>query len=141
MLSMLLRVQSLSPFMKFLLTGGFSAGVNILSRLLFSLVMSFEISVIAAYLIGMTTAYILARLFVFEKSGQTVRAEYIRFALVSLVALAQVLIVSVGLVSWVFPYLEFDFYPELIAHTIGVLSPVLTSYYGHKHFSFKNKRS
>ena len=50
-----------------------------------------------AYLVGMTIAYLLNRLFVFERSGRAVADEYVRFGIVNLVALAQVWIVSVGL--------------------------------------------
>lgn len=127
----------MSPFFRFLLTGGFSAGVNVLSRMALTVFMPFEVAVIIAYLIAMTTAYVLARLFVFEKSGQSVRSEFVRFALVNVVALVQVWIVSIGLANWFFPLVGFDFYPELVAHTIGVISPVATSYYGHKLFTFK----
>lgn len=131
------RALLTSPFMRFLMTGGFAALINILARLLFSLLFPFEIAVVVAYLIGMTTAYALARTFVFQRSHQSLVAEYGRFALVNAVALIQVWIVSVGLANWVLPSLGFTWQAELIAHTVGVLSPVFTSYFGHKVFTFK----
>ena len=134
----MLKVLFKSPFIRFLFTGGAAALVNIGSRVLLSYVMAFEVAVVIAYLIGMTVAYVMARLFVFEKSGQSVQSEYLRFAMVNVVALVQVWLVSIGLANWLFPAIGFTFYPELIAHTIGVLSPAFTSYYGHKLFTFKN---
>jgi putative flippase GtrA len=128
-------VSRLPPFVRFLVAGGIAAAVNVGSRLLLSLVIPFEWSVVVAYVVGMTVAYILTRLFVFESTGQTAQ-EYARFALVNVVALMQVWLVSVGLADWVFPAIGFTWHAELVAHTIGVLSPVLTSYYGHKLFSF-----
>jgi putative flippase GtrA len=128
---------AVSPFVRFLLTGGFAAAVNIGTRHLLSYAMPFEIAVVLAYLVAMTVGYALARLFVFARSGQTVRNEYARFALVNLVALAQVWLVSVGLAHWLLPAIEWTLYPELTAHTIGVLSPAITSYYGHKLFTFR----
>ncbi|MDR3474690.1 MAG: GtrA family protein [Devosia sp.] len=124
-------------FIRFLVTGGLAAAVNIGSRVLLSMLMPFGAAVAVAYLIGMTTAYVLARLFVFERSGQTVHGEFLRFTLVNLVALVQVWLVSVGLADWLFPALRFTWNADLIAHTVGVLSPVVSSYYGHKLFTFR----
>ena len=75
-------------FVSFLVTGGIAALVNLGARLVFNLVMPFEIAVIVAYLFGMTTAYVLARNFVFERSGRAVHDEYLRFTLVNLVAVS-----------------------------------------------------
>jgi putative flippase GtrA len=124
-------------FVRFLLTGGLAAAVNIGSRVLFSRVMPFGAAVVAAYLCGMTAAYVLARLFVFERSGQSVQSEFLRFTLVNLVALVQVWLISVGLADWLFPAIQFTWNADLVAHTVGVLSPVVSSYYGHKLFTFR----
>jgi putative flippase GtrA len=126
-------------FTYFLLAGGVAALVNLGSRILFSSVMRFEIAVIVAYLCGMTTAYVLSRTFVFERSARAVHDEYVRFSLVNLVAAVQVWVVSVGLADMVFPPLHFTWHPETVAHVIGVTIPVFTSYVGHKHFSFARK--
>jgi putative flippase GtrA len=131
--------RSLPPFFIFLLTGGLAAAVNIGVRLLLSLAMRFEIAVTLSYLVAMSFAYLLARIFVFERSGQSVRHEFSKFAAVNIVALVQVWLVSVGLANWLFPMIGLVFYPELVAHVVGVLSPVATSYYGHKYFTFKKK--
>lgn len=125
-----------SRFARFVLTGGCAAGVNVVSRYFLSEVMSFGWAVIVAYLFGMTTAWILSRLFVFEASGRHWSAEFMRFGIVNVFAAAQVWIVSVGLAEWVFPRIGYGFHPEETAHVIGVILPVFTSYLGHKHFSF-----
>lgn len=128
-----------SPFVRFVLSGGIAAGVNILSRAALSTITSYSAAIVIAYLIGMTTAYGLMKLFVFEGSGRRPEAEYLRFGLVNMVALAQVWIVSVGLARWLFPLVGFGFHPEAAAHVIGVLSPVATSYFLHKYFTFSTK--
>jgi putative flippase GtrA len=125
-----------AEFIKFALAGGVAAAVNILSRWLLSSFLRFEIAVVIAYMIGMVTAFVLTRHFVFERSGRHVRSEVMRFVLVNLVALVQVWIVSVGLAEWVFPWIGLVWQKDLIAHTIGVLSPIATSYVGHKKFTF-----
>jgi len=84
----------------------------------------------------MTTAWVLSRIFVFEGSGRSRTSEYVRFGIVNLVAAAQVWIVSVGLAEYVFPWAGLAWHPETVAHVIGVIIPVFTSYLGHKHFSF-----
>ena len=128
-------------FFRFLLTGGFAAVVNLVSRYLLNFVMSFGYAVALAYLVGMVTAYTLGRLFVFEPSGRAVADEFWRFTLVNAVAAVQVWIISVGLGEYLFPAIGFETYHLLVAHAIGVSVPVLTSYLGHRHFSFaKDKR-
>ena len=94
-----------AEFVRFALAGGVAAAVNILSRWLLSLFMRFEIAVVIAYLIGMATAFVLTRQFVFKRSDRHVRIEAMRFALVNLAALAQVWVISVGLAEWVLPWL------------------------------------
>lgn len=129
-----------SEFARFLVTGGLAALVNLGSRFGFSAVMDYRWAVIAAYLCGMTTAWILSRLFVFQASGRSRREEFLRFGLVNLVAAAQVWLVSVGLAEYAFPAIGFAFHPEAVAHAIGVVIPVFTSYLGHKHFSFARRK-
>jgi len=130
-----------SPFLRFVLCGGISAVFNILARIAFSQVTSYEIAVVLAYIVGMTVAYILMKIFVFEPSSRSVSAEYTRFGLVNLASLAIVFAVSVGTMRWIFPALNFTWHAETIAHVIGVMSPVVTSYIGHKYFTFDRKVS
>ncbi|MEQ8584841.1 MAG: GtrA family protein [Thalassobaculaceae bacterium] len=130
------RTIVLGEFGRFLVTGGIAAGVNIVARWLFDLVMPFELAVVVAYLAGMVTAYTLSKLFVFSRSGRSVSDEFLRFAIVNVVALAQVWIVSVGLARYVFPAVGFTWHADDAAHVIGVLVPAVTSYLGHRHFSF-----
>lgn len=135
------HAHKLSPFLRFLITGGIAAGVNLVSRYILSMVMPFEVAVILAYLFGMLTAYVLARLYVFKPTGDKVRRELFRFALVNVAAAAQVWGISVGLARLVFPALSYTWYPEDVAHLIGVIVPAITSYLGHKHFSFAGRKA
>ncbi len=132
-------------FVAFLLTGGLAALVNIVSRIGFDDLLhnaglgpitSYEIAVVLAYLVGMMTAFSLARAFVFAGAGRKLHVEFGRFALVNMAALTQVWLVSVLLDRLLFPRIGLHWNAETIAHVIGVLSPVLISYHGHKRFSF-----
>lgn len=127
------------PFIRFAVSGGIAAGVNILSRILLSEIMPYSIAVTIAYLFGMTTAYILMKVMVFEVSGQRVHQEYVRFTLVNVVAFAQVWLVSIGLAKHILPMIGFESHAETGGHIIGVLSPIVTSYFMHKYFTFSSR--
>ena len=127
-----------TQFLRFVVTGGIAAGVNVLARLLLSTVMVYELAVALAYLAGMTTAFVLARRFVFAGGGGSTGGQYLRFALVNVVAFAQVWLVSVGLARCLFPLAGFTWQAQTVAHLIGVASPVVTSYFAHRHFSFRS---
>ena len=128
-----------SQFARFLLTGGVAAIVNLGSRYLFNRAVSFEVAVFLAYLTGMTTAYVLARLLVFDASGRSIASELGRFAVVNLFALGFVWFISIGFARVVFPALAFTWYADDIAHLIGVLAPALTSFLGHRFYTFARR--
>ncbi|VAX10808.1 hypothetical protein MNBD_GAMMA25-2460 [hydrothermal vent metagenome] len=129
-------MRNKKEFIQFVLVGGFAAAVNFLSRIIFSQWMEFRISVVVAYGIGMVTAYLLSKFLVFKPSGKKAHEEFFRFTLINIAAIIQVWLISVGLAEYGFPWLAFDFHPEEVAHFIGLSVPVLTSYLGHKHFTF-----
>ena len=126
-----------SRFFRFLLVGGAAAAINIVSRVVISNFVSFEYAVALAFPIALTFAFVMSRVLVFERAESSAWGQYFRFFLVNLIALVQVWLVSVGLAQWLFPVIGWTFYPELVAHTIAVCSPVLTSYYAHKVFTFR----
>ena len=76
-------------FIIFLLTGGFAAVVNFLSRFLYNNFTNYQNAIILAYITGMVTAFILAKIFVFQKSKHSVRKEVLYFSLVNLIAILQ----------------------------------------------------
>lgn len=125
-------------FALFLITGGFAAAVNWSSRIVYNLWMPYSAAIIVAYVTGMITAYILAKLFVFTKSTQSTGRSIFFFTLVNLVAVLQTWAVSVGLAYYVFPAVGVHWHTRDLAHLVGVAVPVFTSYIGHKRWSFKH---
>ena len=123
--------------MQFLLVGGLAAGVNFVSRIGFSELVSYRVAIVLAYLVGMSTAFILSKLYVFEQSGRRTAHELRDFTIVNIFAVLQVWLISVGLAEYLFPAIHFVFYPEEVAHLVGLGIPAVTSYLGHKHFSFR----
>jgi putative flippase GtrA len=129
--------QSGRQFAAFAFVAGSAATINLVSRVLYSLVLPFEIAVCAAYATGMVYAFLMYRRFVFGRSGQHVNREIRGFLLVQGASFAQVWVVSTLLLHHVLPVFHVDAYRESLAHLLGVLSPVLVSYYGHKLISFR----
>ena len=94
-------------------------------------------SIVLAYLLGMATAFVMNRLFVFSNAKNALHHQIFWFVAVNVAAIAQTVAVSVLLANIVFPHVGLIWHPETVAHAFGVLVPVLTSYVGHKHLSFK----
>ena len=123
-------------FLKFLVAAGLSVPVNLGSRVLLSRIMPYEAAVVVSHLCGMLTAFLLTRSFVFERSGRRVSNELARFTIVNVVSLIVTWVVAVGLLRLVFPRVGFDTHPELVAHIAGLGLASLTSFYGHRRYSF-----
>ena len=123
-------------FIRFIAVGGIAASTNVGSRWLLGFVIGYEAAVALSYLAGLATAFLLMRLLVFAASDRPVSGQFYRFVLVNALSFTQVLIVSVGLVRAVFPAIGFAWHNETVGHVIGVLSPVMTSYFLHRSFSF-----
>jgi len=123
-------------FLKFLVAGGLSVPVNLGSRHLLSFVMPYEAAVVVSHLCGMLTAFLLTRSFVFKRSGRRMSNELARFTLVNVLSLVVTWVVAVGLLRLVFPRVGFDIHPELVAHIAGLALASLTSFYGHRRYSF-----
>ena len=124
-------------FVLFLLAGGTAAAINFASRILYNQWMDYSTSIIVAYLTGMVTAFVLARLFVFTVSTHRWPRSALIFTLVNVVAAAQTWAISVGLAYYVLPGVGVTHFVMEIAHATGVAFPVFTSYLGHKHWSFR----
>lgn len=124
-------------FLRFTGVGIIAALTNVLSRMAFSSVMAYSFAIAAAYLAGMIVAFTLSRLFVFESGADSWRKELLRFSLVNAGSFVQVWLVSLLLADWAFPRFGVQWHRETLAHAIGVGSPIVFSYLGHKHFSFR----
>lgn len=124
-------------FVGFLITGGLAAAVNFGSRIVYNLWVDFSLAVVLAYLTGMVTAFVLARLFVFNQSTQPLRKSAVLFVAVNGVAVVQTWAISMLLAFYVLPEIGVEQFVSEIAHAIGVAVPVFTSYLGHKYWSFR----
>ena len=133
----MIRPFTSRQFLFFLATGGTAAAVNFMSRIAFNRWFDYSSAIILAYLVGMVTAFVLARLFVFTQSSQDWRRSVLIFTLVNVVAVAQTWAISMGLAFYVLPRSGVTRFAPEIAHAAGVIFPVFTSYLGHKRWSFR----
>ena len=103
----------------------------------YSWFVDYSTAIVLAYCTGMITAFTLAKLLVFPESRQSVHRSAFYFVLVNIVAAAQTWIISLGLAFYALPYIGIQHYVPEIAHAIGLVAPIFTSYMGHNLLSFR----
>ncbi|MBV6844715.1 GtrA family protein [Xanthomonas campestris pv. paulliniae] len=128
-------------FLRFIVAGGTAAAVNFGSRIALSNIMPYAPAIIVAYIIGMITAFLLNKRFVFAQSGNALHHQAAWFVAINMLAVLQTLAVSLLLARWLFPAIGMRFHAEAVAHLVGVAVPVFTSYAGHKALTFRELRS
>lgn len=126
-----------NQFLRFLIAGGVAALANFLSRIVFSLYVGYELAIVMAYLVGMTVAFLLMRSAVFSAGQRALGRQVAWFVGVNILAVAQTLVISVLFARWILPMMGIVEEAELIGHAIGVAIPVVTSYVGHRLFTFR----
>ena len=124
-------------FVAFAVAGGIAAACNFGSRFAFSAFLPYPAAIVAAYLVGMTTAFFLNRAFVFTDGGGSIGRQAGWFVVVNLAAVLQTLAISLLLADVLFPRIGFGFHPEAVAHAIGIVVPIFSSYIGHRRLSFR----
>lgn len=124
-------------FLRFLMAGGIAAAANYGSRFLFSLWLGYGTAIVLAYLAGMVVAFVLMRQHVFDAKKSALGPQIMKFVGVNVLAVLQTLAISLVLARWVFPRLDIVEHAEAVAHLVGVLVPVVTSYFGHRMLTFK----
>lgn len=123
---------------RFLLAGGVAALANFGSRFAFSLALPYPAAVVAAYGVGMVTAFVLMRRYVFAPGSRSLAQQVAAFVGVNLLAVAQTLAVSLLLARWALPPLGLGATTtEALAHAVGVAVPVVTSYLAHRAWTFR----
>lgn len=123
-------------FIKFLFCNGLAAMVNFCSRIIINNFTGYFISVIIAYGFGMATAFSLNKIFVFKNSKHKTSRQFKGFFIVNMIAIVQTILFSLLFRNYIFPRVGFTFYPDELAHFIGISVPIFSSFLGHKYFSF-----
>lgn len=124
-------------FLHFLIAGGIAAVVNFGVGLLLSGWLPLYGDIVMGYLAGMLTAFFLFEKNVFGEHRES-RSKSVRiFIVVNILGLFQTWIVYALLKDYVFPLVHYHLYPAEMARAIAIIVPTLTSFLGHKFFTFK----
>ena len=94
-------------------------------------------SIILAFPVALATAFILNRIFVFKGGTGNVSGQFVKFLIVNLIALVQIFLVAQLFAYYILPAIGWSWQVETVAHGIGLVSPLLTSYWAHKFWTFK----
>ena len=126
-------------FSRFLIAGGVAAASNFGSRFIFSNFFSYAVAVFLAYLVGMVVAFLLMRGQVFNARNGSLVQQVTKFVGVNVLAVLQTLVISLLLARWLLPNIGItdQVKAEVLGHLVGVLVPVVTSYFGHKFLTFR----
>ncbi len=127
----------LREFVVFVALGSLAAGANYLSRFPLDLILPFEAAVTMAYLIGMVIAFLVFRHHVFKAQTGVAHRQAYRFVIVNLVGIALTVVVSTLMARRVLPALDWTWAPYAVAHAVGVAAPTITSYFGHKYYTYR----
>jgi len=124
-------------FAKFLLAGGLAALANFASRPALQPMVGFNAAVGLAYLVGVTVAFTLNRIFVFPASGKPVRQEMAWFFAFNALAFPVVLASSVLLRDYVFLRFLKPVLAEAVAHGCAIMIPVVFNFAAHRLVTFR----
>ena len=131
------RFAGLMEFVRFVATGSIAAVSNLVARYLLDFFLVFEVAVVLAYLVGMVVAFILFQKVIFGDPQTPLRRRVFRFCVVNALGAFLALVVSSLMARVVLPAMSWTFHPAEVAHFVGVAVPAFTSYFLHKHYTFK----
>ena len=126
-------------FLRFVAANSFAAFINIITRLIGSLVMLDTWAVFAGFCAGLSTSYVLCRRFVFRTVRRSSLAEILRFTVINLAALVLTWLVYHLSVQWLVTARVGPANDQTLrtsAHALGVAAPVLFSFIAQKTFTF-----
>lgn len=84
---MLNLIKKNKEIINYIIVGGFTTVVSILSYAIFRIIFNYEISTILSWICAVSFAYITNKLFVFESKNTNVKKEFISFIASRLVTL------------------------------------------------------
>jgi putative flippase GtrA len=123
--------------LRYLLFGAMAAGLNWGSRFAWSLILPFPVAVVAAYATGSVFAFLTFRHFVFDGSGARVGEQVRAFVIVNLLGVAQTWLLAMAMVDWALPAIGWRLQPEAVGHAVAIAAPTVTSWFGHRYFTFR----
>jgi len=129
-------------FLRFVAANSLAAFINIITRLIGSLVMMDTWAVVAGFCAGLSTSYLLCRGFVFRTVRRVSLPEILRFTGINLVALVLTWLVYHLSLQWLVSAQIGSATNQTLrtgAHALGVATPVLFSFVAQKTFTFRQR--
>lgn len=133
----LLKPLLSAQFGLFIVAGALAALVHWGSRIVLNQFMGFRIALVLAYGIGIATAFILNKLFVFPSSAHALRSEIQYFVFFNIAAFPLVWGASVVLAEYAMPSVGFTWHPREVAHAFAIGLPLVLNFYLHKFVTFR----
>jgi len=128
-------------FLQFVAIGAIAASLNWGSGRLFSPVFGFSIGISLAYLVGMASAFVMNRIWVFPRGSRPIHHQAALFVAVNLVSFPVVWSVAMVLGEYVLPALGVTRGNEGLAHAIALAVPMFAAFLFHKFLTFTRKSS
>lgn len=127
-----------AQFLKFLFVGVTAAAANWLSRYAFDIFMTFPNSVLCAYGLGMTVAFILNAIYVFPKSARPRHLQARDFVIINIVFVPLVWLVSVNLNRLFLHHGMPEMFSEPVAHGAALAAPMVLTFLFYKFVAFRD---
>ena len=89
----------------------------------------------------MIIAFVLNRKFVFRHSTNKLKKQIGYFTAINILAVAQTLIISLAFSKYILYYFGIKSHVKEVAHAIGIVVPIFSSFIGHKHLTFTKHES
>lgn len=128
-----------SQFLLFLLCSGTALVLNFLSRIVLSVFIPYGAAVLVAYGIGMLTAFLLSKRYVFPHSSNPLRREVTLFVTINLAWLPVIWLASIWLGDHVLPHFMNEPLAHALAHGISITLPALINFAFHKFLTFRER--
>ena len=127
-------------FAVFLFVGGTAAFVNWSCRLALGTWFSYSISVLLAYLVGMATAFLLNRIYVFSQSDRPLSKQARDFVAINLIFMPIVWLSSI-ILEKLLRSAGVESYSQAMAHGFSVALPAMLSFLLYKFVAFRENKN
>jgi putative flippase GtrA len=124
-------------FVGFLGVGVTAAVLHWLARLFLSFWLVFPVAVGLAYGVGLATAFVLNRRFVFPNSSRPMGDQVRSFVSVNLLFFPVVWGCALLLNTYVLPFTGMERHTEEVAHAIAIAVPMLATFLIYKYSTFR----
>ena len=133
----MIRYIFTKQFLGFLTVGGLAAFIHWGARIILSLWLSYSLAIIIAYIIGMMTAFLLNRIFVFKRSNRTLAQQAKGFIWINLLFFPVVWFAAVKINDGLNNFGLYSYSKE-IAHGIAVAVPMIATFLFYKLIAFRD---